>query len=102
MNGVLIESGLVLAGVLFALGLIGVLIRRNIIFILISIEVMLNAAGLAFIVVGSHLNQPDGQIMYFFILSSSAASVAVGLGLVLQMYHKFHTLDSDAANNMRG
>lgn len=102
MNTILIELGLVLAGILFALGLIGLLIRRNIIFILISIEVMLNAAGLAFIVVSSHLNQPDGQIMYFFILSSSAASVVVGLGLVLQMYHKFHTLEADAANNMRG
>jgi NADH-quinone oxidoreductase subunit K len=84
------------------IGLVGVLVRRNIIFIMLSIEVMLNAAGLAFVVAGSYLNQPDGQVMYFFILTTAAAEVAVGLGLVLQMYRKFGTLDADSMNHMRG
>jgi NADH-quinone oxidoreductase subunit K len=97
-----LELGLGLAFVLFGLGLTGVLVRRNIIFILLSIEVMLNACGLAFVVVGSYLNQPDGQVMYFFILTMAAAEVAVGLGLVLQMYQKFKTLDTNSANRMRG
>jgi NADH-quinone oxidoreductase subunit K len=88
--------------VLFCLGLTGVLVRRNIVFILLSIEIMLNACGLAFVAVGSYLNQPDGQVMYFFILTMAAAEVAVGLGLVMQMYQKFKTLDTHSANRMRG
>jgi NADH-quinone oxidoreductase subunit K len=97
-----LELGLGLAVALFGLGLTGVLVRRNIVFILLSIEVMLNACGLAFVVVGSYLNQPDGQVMYFFILTMAAAEVAVGLGLVMQMYQKFKTLDTNAVNKMRG
>ncbi|WP_230471243.1 NADH-quinone oxidoreductase subunit NuoK [Hymenobacter jejuensis] len=96
------ESGLLLAGILFMLGLISVLIRRNIIFMLISVEIMLNAAGLAFIVAGSHWAQPDGQVMFIFILTMAAAEVSVGLALILQIYHRLKTLDSDAANLMRG
>jgi len=97
-----LQYGLGLAVMLFGLGLIGVLVRRNIVFILLSIEIMLNACGLAFVVVGSHLNQPDGQVMYFFILTMAAAEVAVGLGLVMQMYRKFNTLDTNAINRMKG
>ena len=97
-----LKLGLGLAIALFGMGLIGVLVRRNIVFILLSIEIMLNACGLAFVSVGSYLNQPDGQVMFFFILSMAAAEVAVGLALVLQMYHKFNTLDTNAANKMKG
>jgi NADH-quinone oxidoreductase subunit K len=102
MASVPMEYGLLVAGVLFVLGLIGVLVRRNIIFILMSIEVMLNAAGLAFVVAGARWAQPDGQVMYLFILSMAAAEVAVGLALVLRLYHQFKTLDADAASRMRG
>ena len=62
-----------------------------------SIEVMLNAAGLAFVVAGSRWGQPDGQVMFLFILAMAAAEVAVGLALVLLLYHRFKTLDTDAA-----
>jgi NADH-quinone oxidoreductase subunit K len=96
------EHGLIVAGILFTLGLIGVLARRNIIFVLMSIEVMLNAAGLAFVVAGSRWGQPDGQVMFLFILAMAAAEVSVGLALVLQIYHHFKTLDTDAASRMRG
>ena len=96
------EYGLLLATILFALGLVGVLVRRNIIFILLSIEIMLNAAGLAFVVAGSHWGQADGQVMFIFILTMAAAEVSVGLALVLQLAHRFKTLDIDAASNMRG
>ena len=91
-----------LAGILFALGLIGLLVRRNLMFILMSIEVMLNSAGLAFVVAGSRWMQSDGQIMFIFILSSAAAEVAVGLALVLQLYHQHKSLDADAISEMRG
>ena len=95
-------TGLIVAGILFGLGLVGVLVRRNIIFILLSLEVMLNACGLAFIVAGSALNQPDGQVMYFFVLSVAAAEMAIGLGLILNLHHKYKTLDTNTLNQMRG
>lgn len=91
-----------MAGILFALGLIGLLVRRNIIFILMSLEVMLNAAGLAFVVAGSRWGEADGQVMFIFILTMAAAEVSIGLALVLQLYHQFKSLDADAASEMRG
>lgn len=91
-----------MAAILFALGLIGLLVRRNLIFVLMSIEVMLNAAGLAFVAAGSRWGQPDGQVMFIFILTMAAAEVSVGLGLVLQFYHQQKSLDIDAASEMRG
>jgi NADH-quinone oxidoreductase subunit K len=96
------EHGLLLAGILFTLGLVGVLARRNVIFVLLAIEIMLNAAGLAFVVAGSRWGQPDGQVMFIFVLAMAAAEVAVGLALALQLYHHFETLDVDAASKMRG
>ena len=102
MNNVPVEAGLILAGVLFMLGLISVLIRRNIIFMLISVEIMLNAAGLAFIVAGARWGQADGQAMFIFIITMAAADVSVGLALILQIFHQMKTLDGDAANTMRG
>jgi NADH-quinone oxidoreductase subunit K len=96
------QYGLLLAAVLFTLGLIGVLMRRNIIFMLMSIEIMLNAAGLAFIVAGSRWGQADGQIMFILVLTLAAAEVSVGLALILQLYRRLTTLDADAASKMRG
>jgi NADH-quinone oxidoreductase subunit K len=102
MTPIPMKYGLILAAVLFSLGLIGVIVRRNIIFILISIEILLNAAGLAFVVAGSRWGQPDGQVMFIFILTMAAAEVSVGLALVLQFYHLFKTLDADAAKKLKG
>lgn len=96
------EHGLILAGALFALGMIGVIVRRNIFFILLSIEIMLNAAGLAFVVAGARWGQADGQVMFIFILAMTAAEVSVGLALVLLLYNRFQTVDVDAASGMRG
>jgi len=95
------SHGLILAGILFSLGLVGVLVRRNILFMLLSVEIMINAAGLAFIVAGARWGQPDGQIMFLFILCMAAAEVSVGLALIIQLYHRFKTLDADAASEMR-
>ena len=93
---------LLLAGILFLLGLAGVLVRRNIMFLLMSLEVMMNAAGLAFIAAGAVWGQPDGQIMFMFILALAAAEVAVALGIVLQISRRFDTLDIDAASDFNG
>jgi len=102
MANIPIEHGLLLAGTLFTIGVIGLIIRRNIFFILLSIEIMLNASGLAFIVAGYHHGQPDGQIMFLFILTVAAAEVAVGLAIVLQLFQRFRTLDVDAASLLKG
>jgi NADH-quinone oxidoreductase subunit K len=92
---------LVVAAILFVLGLIGVLTRKNVIFILISIEIMLNASGLAFIAAGSRWGQPDGQVMFLFILAMAAAEVSIGLALILQIYHQHKTLDVDKLRELR-
>jgi NADH-quinone oxidoreductase subunit K len=91
-----------LAGILFSLGLASLLVRRNLIFVLMSLEVMLNAAGLAFVVAGSRWHQADGQVVFMFILAMAAAEVAVGLGLVVQIYRRFKSLDVDELSEMRG
>ena len=102
MTPVPMEHVLVLATVLLILGLVCVLVRRNVIFMLIGVEIMLNAAGLAFVAAGSHWNQADGQVMFLFILTMAAAEVAVGLAIILQIYWRHQTLDADAHRTLRG
>ncbi len=97
-----IEHILVLAAALFLLGLTGVLVRRNIIFTLMSLEIMMNACGLAFVVAGAAWGETDGQIMYMLILSIAGAEVAVGLALVLQLERRFSSLDIDVASRLKG
>ncbi len=96
------EHGLALAAVLFSIGLIGVMVRRNIILILMSVEVMLNACGLAFIVAGAKWGAADGQIMFMLILSIAAAEVVVGLGLLLQVHRRVGSIDIDETSRLRG
>ncbi len=98
----MVQGALGLAAILFALGLTGLLVRRNIMYVLMSIEIMMNAAGLAFVAAGASWGQPDGQVMFVFILTLAAAEVSVGLGLVLLMYERFRTMDIDALSTMRG
>ncbi|MDD3825266.1 MAG: NADH-quinone oxidoreductase subunit NuoK [Anaerolineae bacterium] len=102
MASVPLEHGLILAAILFCLGLAGVLMRRNILFILLAVEVMLNAAGLAFVVAGAHWGQADGQVMFLLLLAVAAAEVSVGLALLLRVRGHNETLDADAVNEMRG
>jgi NADH-quinone oxidoreductase subunit K len=102
MKGVFLDYGLVLAAVLFTIGFLGVLMRRNIIFMLISVEIMLASASLAFVSAGARWGQPDGQVMFVFILTLAAVEVSVGLALAIQFYRYHKTLDSDTGNGMRG
>jgi NADH-quinone oxidoreductase subunit K len=102
MNGVPLEHGLILCSLLFLMGLTGLMIRRNVLFILMSLEVMMNAAALAFVLAGSRWGQPDGQVMFIFILAVAAAEASVGLAIVLQLQRRFHTVDIDATSEMRG
>ncbi len=102
MMQVPMEHGMVLAAILFVLGLTGVLVRRDAIFILLSLEIMLNAAGLAFVVAGARWGQPDGQVMFIFVLTVAAAEVSIGLALVLWLFHWHKSVDIDRASSMRG
>lgn len=95
-------NGMLLAAILFGLGLIGLLTRRNILFTLMSIEVMLNAAGLAFVAAGARWGQPDGQIMFLFILGMAAAEVSVGLALLVRMHRLTKSVDVDTASTLKG
>ncbi len=99
---VTLNHAMILAAALFSIGLVGVLVRRNTIFVLISLEVMLNATGLAFIAAGSFWNQPDGQIMFIAVVTLGAAEVAVGLGLVLVLFRQYKSVDIDLVNELRG
>jgi NADH-quinone oxidoreductase subunit K len=102
MSPASLQFTLMLAGMLFCLGLLGVLVRRNFLFVLMSIEIMINAAALAFVAAGSRWGQPDGQVMFLMVLTLAAAETSVGLAMLLQLHRRFHTLDTDAAGEMRG
>jgi NADH-quinone oxidoreductase subunit K len=84
------------------LGLAGLLTRRNMIFTLMCIEIMLNASGLAFVAAGSRWAQPDGQVMFLFILAMAAAEVSIGLAFIFLFHKRQPALDVDAARDMRG
>ncbi len=87
------EPALVVASILFLIGAVGIVVRRNLLFVLMSLEVMLNAAGLAFVAASALHGEPDGQIFFLFILPVASAEVAIGLALAVLIYRKFRTLD---------
>ena len=97
-----LSHGLALAAGLFAIGLVGVMSRRNPIFILMSLEIMLNAAALAFIVAGSAWRQVDGQVMFIIILTVAAAEVGLALALLLQFKRRGAPFDIDRLSDMEG
>lgn len=101
-GAVLLEHGLLIAAALFVIGLVGVLVRRNLVFQLLSIEIMLNAAGMAFVIAGARWGEADGQVLFIFILVMAAAEVAVGLALLLRLAQRVRDLDGDAVSTMRG
>jgi NADH-quinone oxidoreductase subunit K len=86
---------MVLSGILFAIGVAGVLIRRNIIVMFMSIELMLNAVNLAFIALGRRVGSIDGQVIVFFVITVAAAEAAVGLGIIISLFRNRATVDVD-------
>ncbi len=93
---------LIIAGALVCIGAFGVLLRRNLLFMLLSLEIMLNGAALAFVGAGARWQQADGQIFVIFIMTMAAAEVAVGLALVLLIYRRYATLDGDRLDTLLG
>ena len=92
---------LILSAVLFATGTIGVFLRRNVITMLLSIEVMLNAVNLAFIAFGRTQGRVDGQVIMFFVVTVAAAEAAVGLALVIALFRHRETLNPDAFTSLK-
>ena len=100
--GIPASHALILSALLFAIGLAGVMARRNILFMLMSLEIMMNSAALAFVVGGNMWGSADGQIMFIFVLTLAAAEAAIGLAILLQFYHRFRNLDVNQANKLKG
>ncbi|MGZ8465510.1 MAG: NADH-quinone oxidoreductase subunit NuoK [Candidatus Binatia bacterium] len=88
-----LQNYLILSAVIFAIGVIGVLIRRNLIVILMSIELMLNAVNLTFIAFSRYLGSTDGQVAVFFVLAVAAAEAVIGLAIVISVYRHRQSLD---------
>ncbi|RMD99892.1 MAG: NADH-quinone oxidoreductase subunit NuoK [Calditrichaeota bacterium] len=96
-----LEHYLILAAILFSLGVLGVLTRRNAIVIFLSIELMLNAVNLTFVALSNHVKNLDGQVFVFFVMIVAAAEVAVGLALIVAIYRLKQTVYVDEINLMK-
>ena len=92
---------LIVSAVLFALGTAGVFLRRNLITILLSIEIMLNAVNLTFVAFGRYLGNVDGQIITFFVMTVAAAEAAVGLALIIALFRHRESLNPDAFTSLK-
>jgi len=93
---------IILSAILFTIGVVGVLIRRNALVIFMSIELMLNAANLAFVAFGSVLKNFSGQIFVFFVIAVAAAEVAVGLALIVEIFKAKRSIDVDQMSSLKG
>ena len=96
-----LNSYLVLSAALFGIGTAGVFLRRNLITILLSIEVMLNAVNLTFVAVGRFLGTTDGQIIVFFVMTVAAAEAAVGLAIIISIFRHYETVNVDNFNLLK-
>ena len=92
---------LILSGVLFAIGTAGVFLRRNLITMLLSVEIMLNAVNLTFVAVGRYHGSVDGQIIVFFVMTVAAAEAAVGLAIVIALFRHRESLNPDAFTSLK-
>lgn len=102
MPPVTIDWYVALSTILFAIGALGVLLRRNAIIIFMSVELMLNAANLAFVAFARHLGDLDGQVLVFFVITVAAAEVAVGLALIVTIFRTKQSINIDEINLMKG
>jgi NADH-quinone oxidoreductase subunit K len=101
MSDEILRHAVVLSMALFAIGVAGVFLRRNIITVFMCVELMLNAVNLAFIAFSRSSGTVDGQILVFFVLTVAAAEAAVGLAIIMAVHHRKGTLDVDAVNLMK-
>jgi NADH-quinone oxidoreductase subunit K len=102
LQGIPLAWPLALSAILFLIGLVGVLVRRNAIIIFMSIELMLNAGNLAFVAFARHLNSLDGQVFVFFVMTVAAAEVAVGLAIIVNLFRLRESVFVDEVNLLKG
>jgi NADH-quinone oxidoreductase subunit K len=93
---------IILSAILFTLGVVGVLIRRNALIIFMSVELMLNAANLAMVAFSSVIQSFSGQIFVFFVIAVAAAEVAVGLALIVEIFKTKRSIDVDQMRSLKG
>jgi|TARA_B100000749_G_C18201945_1_gene372329 NADH-quinone oxidoreductase subunit K len=93
---------MVLSALLFTIGVIGVLIRRNAIIIFMCIEIMLNAVNLLFVAFSRELGDPSGQVIVFFVMTVAAAEVAIGLAIIVSVFNNHATVNVDEIRSMKG
>ena len=93
---------LALSAIVFVIGVVGVLVRRNALVIFMSIELMLNAANLAFVTFAHYLNSLDGQVFVFFVMTVAAAEVAIGLAIIVNVFRLKETVYVDEINLLKG
>lgn len=96
-----VHSYLILSAILFTIGTIGVLVRRNAIVVFMCVELMLNAVNLTFIALSRHLGNIDGQVFVFFVMTVAAAEAAVGLALMIAFYKNRESIDVEDMNVMK-
>ncbi len=93
---------LALSAVLFVIGILGVLLRRNALVMFMSLELMFNAGNLAFVTFARMYGNLDGQLVVFFVMTVAAAEVAIGLALMVEIFRHKHSIDIDDLNNLKG
>jgi NADH-quinone oxidoreductase subunit K len=102
MQQVPLSAYLIVSAVLFSIGVVGVLIRRNPLIVFMSIELMLNAVNLSFVALSNYLDSADGQMFVFLVLTVAAAEVVVGLALIVSIFRSRRNIDVDEMNILRG
>ena len=101
-SAVTIDWYIALSGILFVIGALGVLLRRNAIILFMSVELMLNSANLLFVAFARHLGDLDGQVLVFFVITVAAADVAVGLALIVAIFRTKKSINIDEINLLKG
>jgi len=102
MTAIPLNYYLIVSAALFTIGALGVLVRRNVILIFMSIELMLNAVNLSFVAFAAFRNAVDGQVFVFFVITVAAAEVAVGLAILVYLFHQRLTTEVDDINQLQG
>ena len=97
-----VDYYVILSAILFTIGVLGVLIRRNALIIFMSVELMLNAANLAIVAFSSAIQSYSGQIFVFFVIAVAAAEVAVGLALIVEIFKSKRSIDVDQMSSLKG
>ncbi len=102
MNSIALNHFIILASILFCIGMLGVLIRKNVVVMLMSIELMLNAVNLIFVAFSRYYGDASGQVIVFFVMAIAAAEAAIGLAIIMAVFRKFRGVEIKLFENLKG